>query len=268
MPSNETRDSDAILRCERLDRTFVSRDAGENRVLQDINFEMRKGEFVVLIGPSGCGKSTLLNIIAGFDRQTAGLALIDGRPIAGPGPDKAMVFQDYALLPWLNARENIEIGLKMQRMPAAQRTETALRFLELVGLAEAAERPVYKLSGGMQQRVSIARALALEPKVLLMDEPFGALDAFQRAIMHKELVRIWRATQATIIFVTHSLEEAVFLGERVVAMTPRAVGLTGELRIDMPRPRDPLSPEFAAVKRRLFEMITSHLTEEVAVFAE
>lgn len=127
MPNPDIQHGDVILRCERLDRTFVSRDAGENRVLQDINFEMRKGEFVVLIGPSGCGKSTLLNIIAGFDRQTGGRALIDGRPIAGPGPDKAMVFQDYALLPWLNARENIEIGLKMQRIASAQRTETALR---------------------------------------------------------------------------------------------------------------------------------------------
>jgi NitT/TauT family transport system ATP-binding protein len=259
---------DIIVSCSRLDRTFYSKDAGENRVLQDINVEIRKGEFVVLIGPSGCGKSTLLNIIAGFDKPTGGKALIEGRPIDGPGPDKAMVFQDYALLPWLNARENIEIGLRMQKIPAAARTERALHYLDLVGLREAAERPVYKLSGGMQQRVSIARALALEPKVLLMDEPFGALDAFQRAIMHKELVRIWRATQATIVFVTHSLEEAVFLGERVLAMTPKAIGLTGELQIDLPRPRDALSPEFVALKRKLYGLLTAHLPEDIDMFAE
>ncbi len=259
---------DVIVSCEGLDRTFVTKDAGENKVLQDINLQIRKGEFVVLIGPSGCGKSTLLNIIAGFDQPTSGLAAIAGEQIEGPGPDKAMVFQDYALLPWLNARENVEIGLRMKGVASAERTQQAMHVLGLVGLSEAAERPVYRLSGGMQQRVSIARALALKPKVLLMDEPFGALDAFQRAIMHKELVRIWRATGATIVFVTHSLEEAVFLGERVVAMTPKAVGLTGELIIDMPRPRDPLSPEFAALKRKLYEMLTAHLPADVDLFAD
>jgi NitT/TauT family transport system ATP-binding protein len=255
---------DVIVSCEGLDRTFVTKDAGENKVLQDINLQIRKGEFVVLIGPSGCGKSTLLNIIAGFDQPTAGIAAIAGEQIEGPGPDKAMVFQDYALLPWLNARENVEIGLRMKGVPSSERTQQAMHVLGLVGLSEAAERPVYRLSGGMQQRVSIARALALKPKVLLMDEPFGALDAFQRAIMHKELVRIWRATGATIVFVTHSLEEAVFL----VAMTPKAVGLTGELIIDMPRPRDPLSPEFAALKRKLYEMLTAHLPADVDLFAD
>jgi NitT/TauT family transport system ATP-binding protein len=259
---------DVIVSCEGLNRSFFSKEAGENKVLQDINLQICKGEFVVLIGPSGCGKSTLLNIIAGFDKPTSGTASLEGRPIEGPGPDKAMVFQDYALLPWLNARENIEIGLSMQHVPASERSKQALEVLSLVGLAEAAERPVYRLSGGMQQRVSIARALALKPKVLLMDEPFGALDAFQRAIMHKELVRIWRATDATIVFVTHSLEEAVFLGERVVAMTPKVVGLTGELAIDMPRPRDALSPEFAGLKRKLYQMLTAHLPVDTDIFAD
>jgi NitT/TauT family transport system ATP-binding protein len=179
-----------------------------------------------------------------------------------------MVFQDYALLPWLNARENVEIGLKLQGLAKHERHDTARQFLELVGLDHAAERPAYKLSGGMQQRVSIARALALKPTVLLMDEPFGALDAFQRGIMHRELLRIWDATKATIIFVTHSLEEAVVLGTRVVAMTPGTVGFQGEIAIDLKRPRDPLSPEFLATKRRLFEMITAHLDLAVEAFAE
>jgi NitT/TauT family transport system ATP-binding protein len=255
-----------IVKCEHLSRSFSSKETETNHVLRDVNFEVGEGDFVVLIGPSGCGKSTLLNLIAGFDKPTAGQIYVRGSPVTGPGPDKAMVFQDYALLPWLNARENVEIGLRLQGIGAQERRRVAEEFLHLVGLGQAIERPVYKLSGGMQQRVSIARALALKPTVLLMDEPFGALDAFQRAIMHKELSRIWRVTNASIIFVTHSLEEALFLGRRVIAMTPGAVGLSGELAIDLPRPRDPMSPEFTRLKRKLFEMLTMHL--DVEAFAE
>ena len=260
--------SKAIVQCCNVHRTFVSADAGANAVLQDINLDVFEGEMVVLIGPSGCGKSTLLNIVAGFDKPTSGEVLVSGSTVTAPGPDKAMVFQDYALLPWLNARENVEIGLRLQGIEKHARRVTAIEFLQLVGLGHATERPVYKLSGGMQQRVSIARALALKPAVLLMDEPFGALDAFQRAIMHKELTRIWKATAASILFVTHSLEEALFLGNRVVAMTPGAVGLTGELHIDLPRPRDPMSPEFTALKKKLFEMLTAHISDKAEAFVE
>jgi NitT/TauT family transport system ATP-binding protein len=259
--------SDVVVRCSQVQRIFYS-ETKEHRVLSNIDFEMMKGEFVVLIGPSGCGKSTLLNLIAGFDRPTGGTVHLSNRPVEGPGPDKAMVFQDYALLPWLTARENVEIGLRMKKVPAAERRATADRFLELVGLSSAATRPVYQLSGGMQQRVSIARALALNPTVLLMDEPFGALDAFQRAIMHRELTRIWRATQSSIIFVTHSLEEAIFLGDRVVAMTPGASGLTGQIVIDLARPRDPLSSGFGSLKRQLFDMLTAHLPDRAEIFVE
>ena len=260
--------NDVLVRCAGVCRTFVTPDAGTNKVLQNINLDVYEGDFVVLIGPSGCGKSTLLNIVAGFDKPTSGEVLVRGRQVSGPGPDKAMVFQDYALLAWLNARENVEIGLRLQGIDRMTRRKTAAEFLDLVGLQHAIERPVYKMSGGMQQRVSIARALALKPAVLLMDEPFGALDAFQRAIMHKELTRIWKATKASIIFVTHSLEEALFLGNRVVAMTPGAVGLTGELQIGLPRPRDPLSQEFAVLKQRLFRMLTAHLPEAADAFVE
>lgn len=259
---------DIIVECRDVDRSFVSKDGVQHKVLQSINFVLHRGEFVVLIGPSGCGKSTLLNMIAGFDKPDTGRISIEGQIVKGPGPDKAMVFQDYALLPWLNARENVEIGLKLQRISSADRKLLASEFLDLVGLGHAAERPAYKLSGGMQQRVSIARALALRPKVLLMDEPFGALDAFQRGIMHRELLRIWKATNATIVFVTHSLEEALFLGTRVVAMTPDTVGMQGEIDIDLERPRDPLSQEFASTKRRLFEMLTSHIDAHAVAFAE
>ncbi|MSO38369.1 MAG: ABC transporter ATP-binding protein [Acidimicrobiia bacterium] len=260
--------NNVIVSCEHLMRSFTSKDMGINHVLREINLQLNQGDFVVLIGPSGCGKSTLLNIIAGFDKPTGGTVMVRGAPVRGPGPDKAMVFQDYALLPWLNARENVEIGLRLQGVGTRERRCIADEFLRLVGLGHAAERPVYKLSGGMQQRVSIARALALKPTVLLMDEPFGALDAFQRAIMHKELVQIWKTTNASIIFVTHSLEEALFLGNRVVAMTPGAVGLTGEISIDLPRPRDPMSLEFTALKRKLFDMITAHIPDRTETFVE
>jgi NitT/TauT family transport system ATP-binding protein len=260
--------NEVVVDCHNVNRTFVSKDGQKNAVLQSVNFRLRRGEFVVIIGPSGCGKSTLLNMIAGFDRPSTGRITIAGAEVEGPGPDKAMVFQDYALLPWLNARENVEIGLKLKGHSKTERRCIAMQFLELVGLGHAAERPSYKLSGGMQQRVSIARALALKPAVLLMDEPFGALDAFQRAIMHRELLRIWQTTQATIIFVTHSLEEALVLGTRVVAMTPGNIGFQGEISIDLNRPRDPLSPEFLTIKRRLFEMLTAHLDIKVDAFAE
>lgn len=261
------RTDNAIVKCEHVSRSFYSRELGTNHVLRDVNLEIGEGDFVVLIGPSGCGKSTLLNLIAGFDKPTSGRVSVRGSLVTGPGPDKAMVFQDYALLPWLNARQNVEIGLRLQGMHSQERQRIAEEFLQLVGLDQAIERPVYKLSGGMQQRVSIARALALKPTVLLMDEPFGALDAFQRAIMHKELSLIWRVTNASIVFVTHSLEEALILGRRVIAMTPGAIGLSGELDIDLPRPRDPMSAQFTRLKRTLFDMLTVHL-DAAEAFAE
>ena len=160
------------------------------------------------------------------------------------------------------------LGDKIDEIPRAERRARALRVLDLVGLSASAELPVYKMSGGMQQRVSIARALALEPVVLLMDEPFGAVDAFQRATMQRELTRIWKATNASIIFVTHSLDEAIFLGNRVLAMTPEGIGITGELNIDLPRPRDPMSIEFANLKRELFSMLTAHLDAPTNTFSE
>ena len=176
MPSSE------IVVCANLYRSSYSKEFGTKNVLRDINFRMSSEDFIVIIGPSGCGKSTLLNIIAGFNSPTEGRVMVRGRMVEEPGPEKAMVFQDYALLPWLNARENVEIGFSrsFQKVPRAERRARALRVLDLVGLSASAELPVYKMSGGMQQRVSIARALALEPVVLLMDEPFGAVDAFSK----------------------------------------------------------------------------------------
>lgn len=256
-----------IVECKAISRSFTSEAGGRHQVLRAVNLSITAGEFVVLIGPSGCGKSTLLNIVGGFDKPSSGVVLVSGYPVVSPGPDKAMVFQDYALLPWLNTRENVEIGLKLQGYDRRRRREEAERVLALVGLEKAMERPVYKLSGGMQQRVSIARALALQPKVLLMDEPFGALDAFQRAIMHKELTEIWQSTRTTIIFVTHSLEEALMLGTRVVAMSPGHPGLAGELVVDLPAQRDSMSQDFVALKRRLLGMVSAD-RESATMFVE
>lgn len=237
------------------------------RVIHGVSVDIADGEFVVLVGPSGCGKSTLLNLMAGFDKPSAGRITVRGAPVTGPGPDKAMVFQDYALLPWLTASRNVEIGLRLQGIAATQRRDIVREFLELVGLGKAIDRPVYQLSGGMQQRVSIARALALKPAVLFMDEPFGALDALQRVALHGELTRIWKQTGATVVFVTHSLDEAIFLGERVEAMSIAAKGFTGEISIGLPRPRDPLSAEFTAIKRQLLGMLQAGLDKSVAYAA-
>jgi ABC-type nitrate/sulfonate/bicarbonate transport system ATPase subunit len=234
--------TDVVISCKNIRRTFDTADGGTHDVLQAIELDVHAGEFLVLIGSSGCGKSTLLNIMAGFDRPSAGTVSILGRPVTGPGPDRAMVFQDYALLPWLESLHNVEIGHVL-------------------------DRPVYKLSGGMQQRVSIARALALKPAVLLMDEPFGALDAFGRGTMHRELQRIWRTTGSSIVFVTHSLEEALVLGTRVVAMSPGRTGFAGEVALDAGLKRDPLSTEFSELKHQLFGLISNE-READGVFLE
>jgi len=259
--------TDVVIRCEHVDRTFETDDGREHAVLQDIELDVRTGEFLVLIGSSGCGKSTLLNIMAGFDKPSSGSVSVLGRPIAGPGPDRAMVFQDYALLPWLDAMHNVEIGLRLQGHPRNERMQTAREVLELVGLGHAMDRPVYKLSGGMQQRVSIARALALKPAVLLMDEPFGALDAFQRGTMHRELQRIWKSTGSSIVFVTHSLEEALVLGTRVVAMSPGHRGMRGEVVLDPEGTRDPLSAAFTELKHELFALVSAD-TPAASAFLE
>lgn len=242
---------ETIVSCEGVVRTFVAKDGTENQVLRGMDLEVKRGECVVIIGPSGCGKSTLLNILAGFDRPTSGKLTVDGASVSGPGPDRAVVFQDYALLPWLTTLENVAIGLRIKGMKKRQRLELAQQYLEIVGLGHVADREVYRLSGGMQQRVSIARALALKPSILLMDEPFGALDAIQRGIMHQELTRIRRETESTVLFITHSLEEAVYLGDRVIALSHGTSGAPAEVAVPLEYPRDPLSPEFMSVMREV-----------------
>ncbi|MBI5301900.1 MAG: ABC transporter ATP-binding protein [Chloroflexi bacterium] len=216
---------------------------------------MRAGEFVCLLGPSGCGKSTLLNLVAGLDKPTRGEILTDGKRVNGTGTDRVMIFQSAALFPWLNVRDNVEFGMQMIGKPSAQRRETARHFLAMVHLTEFENAYVHELSGGMKQRAAIARALALDPDVLLMDEPFGALDAQTRDILHGELQAIWRATNKTILFVTHNVREAIVLGDRVVVFSARPARIKREWTLDLPRPRQIESYAVVDLSREMMAML-------------
>ena len=228
--------------------------AGERLVaLDDINLQVRSGEFLCIVGPSGCGKSTLLHLIAGLQSQTSGQILVDGHPVQGPGTDRIMIFQDHGLFPWLTVGENVEFGMKMKGVPKVERIEKTRYYLQLVHLAKFEKSYIHQLSGGMRQRVAIARALATEPDVLLMDEPFAALDAQTRDLLHDELERIWSETGRTIIFVTHNVREAVRLGDRVVLLTFRPGRVKSEFPVDLPRPRSLEDPEVALAAREVLD---------------
>ncbi len=242
-----------------LSRTFLA--AGrEAPALVDVDLDIAEREFVCLLGPSGCGKSTLLNIVAGFLRPTAGDVLVDGRPVTGPGADRGVVFQEYVLFPWLTVAANVEFGPRLQGAPAATRRSAAARYLEMVGLAAHAEKYPVQLSGGMKQRVAIARALANNPDVILMDEPFGALDAQTREVLQDELGRIQRLEHKTVLFVTHSIREAVYLADRVVVMTSAPGRIKQVFTIKLPEVRDRFAPEFTQYESE----ITRTVKEEVA----
>ncbi len=205
--------------------------------LESIDLGVRPGEFVCLLGPSGCGKSTLLNLVAGLDRPTIGEVLVDENPVQGPGTDRVMIFQTAALFPWLTVLGNVEFGLRMAGTARHERQAMARRYLRMVHLLDFEQTFVHQLSGGMKQRVALARALALNPEVLLMDEPFGALDAQTRDLLHDELQNIWTDTAKTVLFVTHNVREAIVLGDRVVVLSPRPGRIRREFTIDLPRPR-------------------------------
>jgi NitT/TauT family transport system ATP-binding protein len=232
--------------------------------LRDANLRLAKGEFVCLIGASGCGKSTLLRICAGFEQPSRGEALMWGKPIAGPAPDRGMVFQDYGLFPWLNVRRNIAFGPAARGLAATEVNATADRFISLVGLQRFAEAYPHQLSGGMKQRVAIARVLANDAELVLMDEPFGALDAMTRERLQDELLDIWQRTGLTVMFVTHSIEEAIFLADRVVVMSPGPGRIETEMRIDLPRPRDVSAPDFNDIRRELSRMLHSDMSRKAA----
>jgi len=205
--------------------------------LDNISLEVKPGEFLCIVGPSGCGKSTLLHLIAGLQPQTSGRILVDGAPVSGPGTDRILIFQELGLFPWLTVGGNVEFGMKMKNVPKAEREEKVQYYLRLVQLSKFTDSYIHQLSGGMRQRVALARALATEPDVLLMDEPFGALDAQTRDLLHDELERIWAETGRTIIFVTHNVREAVRLGDRVALLTFRPGRVKEEFSVDLPRPR-------------------------------
>jgi NitT/TauT family transport system ATP-binding protein/sulfonate transport system ATP-binding protein len=210
---------------------------------------------VTVIGPSGCGKTTLLSIVAGFERPTSGEILVDDQPIDGPGADRGVVFQEYALFPWLTLRQNVEYGPRERRVPPGEARNIVDRTLRLVNLEGADHRYPHELSGGMRQRVALARVLVNDPKILLMDEPFAAVDAQTRAALQRELARLWAETGKTVLFVTHSVEEAVLLGDRVIAMTPRPARVKEDVAVALPRPRDPTSPAFNDYRRAIEKLL-------------
>jgi nitrate ABC transporter ATP-binding subunit len=232
---------------------------GEIDALARIDVTIAQGEFVCLIGASGCGKSTLLRIVAGFEEPTTGDVTVDGKPVTGPGSDRGMVFQDYALFPWMTVKQNIGFGPRQRQLPRKEIDAIADEFVRLVGLEHAANRYPNQLSGGMKQRVAIARVLANDANILLMDEPFGALDALTREQLQHELLQIWARSRVTIMFVTHSVEEAALLADRVLVMSAGPGRIENDIRIDLPRPRDVSSPEFNAVRRDLARRLTSHM---------
>jgi len=227
---------------------------GRLSALEDINLEIKDGEFVCIVGPSGCGKTTLLNLIAGLVKPSKGRVLLDGKGIEGPKPDRVMMFQEAALFPWLTVSQNVEFGLKMKGMSGKERRAIALGYLKLVRLSRFKDSNVHELSGGMKQRVALARALAMDPEVLLMDEPFAALDAQTRDRFHLELQQIWAKTRKTIVFVTHNVSEAVALGDRVLMLTYRPGRIKKEFKVDYPRPRQfRRSPELAGITAKVLD---------------
>jgi sulfonate transport system ATP-binding protein len=238
--------------------------SGEGLVaLEDISLSVEPGEFLCIVGPSGCGKSTLLHLIAGLLPQTSGQVLVDGRAVDGPGTDRLMIFQELGLFPWLTVGQNVEFGMKMKNISTAEREEKTQYYLRLVHLLKFRDSYTHQLSGGMRQRVALARALATEPDVLLMDEPFGALDAQTRDLLHDELERIWSETGRTIIFVTHNVREAVRLGDRVALMTFRPGRVKQEFPINLPRPRHIEESDVARTAKEILNCLREEINKSL-----
>ena len=260
MPMRKTATPRIVIRD--LSKRFfdIARPQDDVLALENISLEIGPAEFLTILGPSGCGKSTLLNIIAGFERATNGSIELEGVRITKPGPDRGVVFQEYALFPWLTVRDNVEFGLREQGVPAGQRSAAVMDQIQAVGLAGFEHRYPHELSGGMRQRVAIARVLVTDPKSLLMDEPFAALDAQTRSRMQVELLTIWQRNQRTVVFITHNIEEAIFLGDRVVVMTARPGRTKAIIPVDLPRPRDVTSREFNVLRRDIGALLSEEFT--------
>ncbi|MBZ5544843.1 MAG: ABC transporter ATP-binding protein [Acidobacteriia bacterium] len=250
------------LRLQNVSRTFQT-PRGPLTALEDISLEIQEGEFLCVVGPSGCGKSTLLNLIAGLDRPTSGDIWKDSAPVDGPGTDRIVIFQELGLFPWLTVLENVEFGLRMQGVSKAQRREQSRRYLRMVHLSSFESSYVHQLSGGMKQRVALARSLVTEPDVLLMDEPFAALDAQTRDLLHEEMERIWAETRKTIVFVTHNVREAVRLGGRVIVLSFRPGRIKSQFTITLPRPRHLEDPELALTAREVLAQLKEEINKAV-----
>lgn len=250
---------DGNIKLQVRDLSKIYEDNGRAVVaLEGVNLEVKESEFVMIVGPSGCGKTSLINIIGGLDEASSGEVLLDGKAVSGPGADRGMVFQGYSLFPWLTVQKNVEFGLKMKKMPAAERAEHARKYISLVGLEGFEDALPRQLSGGMKQRVAIARTLANEPEVLLMDEPFGALDAQTRVVMQELLADISRRTGTTILFITHDIDEAVLLGDRIYVMSRRPGTVRDAITVDIPGERNHNSlvlPEFLETKKKIMDML-------------
>ncbi|MFD7023107.1 ABC transporter ATP-binding protein [Promicromonospora sukumoe] len=243
-------------------KTFALKDE-EFVALDGVHLDVADNEFVTVVGPSGCGKSTLMNIVAGLEAPTSGQVLVDGAGVTGPGPERGVIFQQYALFPWLTVRKNVEFGLKVAGLPAAERRERAEHYVRLVGLEQFADALPKTLSGGMKQRCAIARAYAVNPSILLMDEPFGALDALTRVRLQEQLLDTWSTEKRTVLFITHDVDEAVFLAGRVVVMAARPGRIHEVIDVDLPYPRTEevrLSPQFAELRNRVWRAVYHQTT--------
>jgi ABC-type nitrate/sulfonate/bicarbonate transport system ATPase subunit len=249
-PDHEGPGMSGFIECIDVSKIYKGR-SGPVEALRGINIACEKGEFVCLLGLSGCGKSTLLQMIAGLETPTNGQIIVDGSELDGPSPSASIVFQDHGLFPWMNVRTNVEFNMKARGVKPAERLARGQEMLELTGLAGFSDRYPHELSGGMRQRVGIARALTTKPRALLMDEPFGALDAQTRGRLQAELLDIWALQKTTILFVTHSIDEAIFLADRILVFTPRPGQLSANVSVDLPRPRDPRSVGFIEIAKNL-----------------
>ena len=252
----------AYIQGRNVNLTFRPPNRGPVRALQSFDIEINEGEFLSIVGPSGCGKSTFLNVVLGLIKPDSGDLSVRGKPVTGPGSDRAMVFQEFGLLPWRTAQSNIELGLELKKVPAEKRHSMSSQLIELVGLSGFESHYPHELSGGMKQRVGIARALATDPEVLLMDEPFAALDAQTRDLMQAELLRVWRTARKTVLFVTHQIDEAIYLSDRVMVMSKRPGRAKRIFNIDLPRPREyemRVTPEFNELKLEIWNTLKDEI---------
>lgn len=251
----DTRIRKAVIRCQNISKSFVNKKGEVNKVVEDIDLEVFENEFVVIFGPGQSGKSTLIYIMAGLEEPTKGTVHIDDILVEGPGPDRGVVYQETWLFPWLTVMGNVEFGPKSRGMDNQTRRKQAQKFIDLVGLTGFEKSHPNKLSGGMQQRVGIARAYANDPKVMLMDEPFGHLDAQTRYLMEEELEKIWTNEKRTVVFVTNNIEEAIYLADRIVLLTNPPAHVRAEYQVDLPRPRNLTDPKFLALRKEISKQI-------------